>query len=473
VTATLDHLAEAVLRLSGCPVGRERALWSPRGVRRFLRHWPQTPGTSPQGLRLLLGLFDPDVRLEWLSPLPLAPSAPQPDGGVTLGVVVRPRRARVRIVWNRGELASYAGVVARAVAEVLGWWAPFGWQDVVWDMTWEKGLAVAQRDLAVCSKTGEEDVMSTVDALLRHYAEAFLGVRQRGATPPRTLVSLTAARLLHKAAGEVVLSDRLLGRFLRNPRPIAVAWRVGDERRTADRLDLTLLPLGDGVRRLNVLAPPEWGAAAWTVNGTPVQRRPLTAWPELFSFDLPEPAPRDVPQKLCGRWPAAAQATPGRWYPNPVVFEAASPGDDYLYQPCYGSGGEQPGTFENLVQGGEGIDEHVQPLPVHTGRPKETDAEWFARASEVLLGRLARRTDVGRLVAGRFGLSPRQVRCRETVWFDAGPPPQVVQGVEVTVRPPPSGPGPADGLREQVQRFLETRLRVGLTPRVLLEKEHE
>src|SRR5262249_17522730 len=158
-------------------------------------------------------------------------------------------------------------------------------------------------------------------------------------------------------------------------------------------------------------APPEWGEASWTINGVPVRRRPVAAWPDLFSFDLPEPSRQDVQQRLCGRRPVGPGGAPGRGYPNPVLFEAALPGGDYSYQPSCGAGGEPPGTFANLIQGGEGIDDHVQPLTVNAGRPAETDPEWFARASAVLLGRLMRRADVERLVAGRFARTAREVRC--------------------------------------------------------------
>jgi hypothetical protein len=488
---SFSDLVEAIVRLAGCPVGAERKLWTTDGVAGFLESWEDAEAGSPMELELFLRPLDPRVRVQFINSLTGRGTTFRPsrdDGGILMAVPPGPRQGTARITWSRPELAASGRVLADAVRRIVSWWVPLGFDRVRWSMNWNRGpLAVARREPP---KRWEAGMSADVDLMVR-YAETFLGVRRREPVPARALVSIQARVPVSKHAGEVILAHRSLGEFLVNPEPFQPAWRLVEKRVSRDRLTATLIPIDPdrAVDRLEVLAPPECQGWRWSIDGVAMAPDPIHSSPELFGFNLTSSATRRGPVRLQAERPLGGGPDRPRelfLYPNPVLFVAAQRTQEHTYQHWFGPVDARPFQYVVLAAGGYGLlgfavdpaeaDKSAQPLAVDPAQAEESDTELLARASELVVGRLARRTDVERLVAARFP-AVRFITCQLASWLEPGPPVRFIQGVDITAKTgrleSDSNADHGERIRASLQRYLEARLRAGLAPRLRMELDNE
>jgi hypothetical protein len=457
-------LVEALLTLQGCPVHSECRLWTEGSAERFLKRFPHPRPGSVAELVAVLRLLDERAEVE-TSEADHAPVRPRPAeaGRMPIAVLGPSRNVTVWIRLRRFELIEHAQAVARVVGRVINWWHPLGIDRVEWRMRWEGAALVVAPESAIDEQL-EEQHMEDTRRLMEEYAACFLNVRRRGAQPSRTLISVTAPAAIRREAGQVVLADKQWERFLSNSGAFTVSWRVLEEHHAARRTEMSLVALRDGIDRLDMLAPASFDRrATWALNGHPVRRRPVADWPELYSFDLDEPLHVGATVKLtCSyRQRSSAKANRPLVFVNPVVFEATSWDEErQVYKPTLRGKSDPPGTYLSFVAGQDGLESFQQPIRLVPGQPAESDESLFARASLALSGRIERRSDICRMVLARFP-DVSGIDFTEATWLDNGPPPKLVDGIQVRLRPSTTAsPGRRVRLQVCTQRFLEAYLRV-------------
>jgi hypothetical protein len=195
-------LAEALLRLQGCPVGRERCLWTQAGVHALLADLPSLPPGSLGELHRILGLFDRDVRVTLLGSIPGQYRNGSPGEG-PVGLAGSQPVLDLHVLWRCHRLLPHAHLLKDAVARIINWWMPVGFGGTRWHMNWEGAV------LALSPLTEEEEepvIEPAVQQLMQEYAEKVLGITRKSATPSRTLISLAVEECVRKGRGEVVLA---------------------------------------------------------------------------------------------------------------------------------------------------------------------------------------------------------------------------------------------------------------------------
>jgi hypothetical protein len=448
----LGPVARVVHDLLGCP-GLPDEFCTSAGLRRFLRGWTSGRPGSLRELGLVLGTADPAVTLA--------------------AVEEAPHRLRLHITWRRWragpDLAAFAPQARRfaaAVAEVIDWWRPRS-VEVAWGMAWPGAALLAG------PPAQPEPVMKSNPALVEMFARDILGVSRRGPVPPRGWLSLAGRAPFAARRGEVVVGNAALEAFLFNVSPFSAAVRVEREVAQPGRTELRLTALRR-LSRLELLGPPGFDGAEFRLDGEPLAPRPVARWPELYAFRPAEPIkPGRTFRLSCSHVDTGALPL----WANPVLFETCrwEPARN-RYERDFRAGGDAPGSYPNLVRG-RGPAGFIQPFALDEGSAAEEDASLFARAARVMIGRrLARRSDVARLVAGHFR-GVRRVAWSEDTWSPSGAGGWApsVEGEVARVFAACKCGASAGRLRAAVTRFLSRHETYGVPLRVevIAEDSHE
>lgn len=441
--SSLARIVVVLLEASRCPIPPQ-FLWDLRGMRQFIRLWPELPPGAPQELKAILGLVDPDARVT--ARTSVGPNWPvdMPHGKTVIGVAPRRKTLHFSIIWSRRDLARHTGKLGLWLADLSCWFTPLRFDNVSIDCGFPGAIAAGSMNPRAEESTNQHSSDFSCSPYFR-----------RASDSASTVLSVEGDSRL-RPAGIVVVTHESFNRFLSNTEPFIPVWRTnthsegkpGQDEWTALRSTSNLEVVTKGVRK----------RLYGVIDGVLLEATPANR-EGVFVFKLPNVVPAGGAVKLECR---AENEHAVDVFPNPVVFRVVPYRQHVDSERIHSSmpsmsQSVDAGSFETLLAGCAGITSIRQPQ-----RLQATFCD--ARLTDV------RTTDIERTLLRRF----LRIQSAKFLTFCRwNPPSQPQRVVHIKIATTPNSVVSNNQIKHSVIKELSHRLPTGTSLQIEVESHEQ